>query len=62
MKLTRYRSHKCFMGKYVLVLQVGTKMKTGDHDDIQPSCRNVEYIEWRDAQTEDLITKESCDE
>ena len=64
-RLTRLRSHKTFMGKYVLVLQIGVRAVTEDHDDIQPSGRGVEFIEWRDAKVEDLavagLTGESDD-
>lgn len=53
--LTQYRTHKTMTGKILLVLQIGECSVTGDHDDIQPSGRNLPYIHWRDATVSDLI-------
>jgi hypothetical protein len=54
---TRYREHKRFLRKSVLVLQVGIEMDKTENDNLPPSLRGI-VIRWRDANATDLALKE----
>ena len=54
---TRYREHKRFLRKSVLVLQVGIEMDETENDNLPPSLRGI-VIRWRDANATDLALKE----
>lgn len=55
MMKTRYREHKRFGRRSLLVLQLGSPANTGYDDDICPSRRGMDYTSWRDATVEDLV-------
>ncbi len=50
----RYREEKRLFRKSLLVIQVGTITHHADSDDIPPSMRDKEIVQWRDAEVTDL--------